>query len=201
MRLGVLGGSFNPFHKAHLQVAIATRDQHELDRVLLMPAAQPPHKDTDLAPPRSRLAMVEIATADIAGLEGADLELQRAGPSYTVDTLVELKRQHPGVELFFVMGSDSLLDFHSWRQPERILELARIVVVHRPGFDFRSQSDEFHHFSEDVLLRIEKDQVKMPPSDINSTTIREAIRSGTSVAEWVPPGVLRYIEEHGLYSQ
>ena len=203
-RLGVFGGSFNPIHNGHLQIAKAALVHHRLQRVLLLPARQPPHKTEDLAPAEHRLAMTRLACEGEPGLEACDLELSGEGPNYTADTLEELARRYDGAELFFVMGADSLLDFPRWRDPHRILARARVVVVNRPGFDIRWRAEDFPDFSEAVLLRIKSDQVKMPPSTIQSTEIRKAIRAGRGlscggVGDMVPPLVARYIDEKGLY--
>src|SRR5262245_58651421 len=108
MKLGILGGSFNPVHFGHLAMAEAARRAHGLDRVLLVPAAQPPHKREDLAPAEDRLAMVRLAVEGREGLEASGLELERPGPSFTVDTLAELRRRLPAAELYFIIGADSI---------------------------------------------------------------------------------------------
>lgn len=199
MRLGILGGSFNPLHNTHLEVARRAREAHRLDRVLLIPAASPPHKTTDLAPPSDRLAMTELACQGEHGLGVSAIEIERDGPSYTVDTLDEIARTHPEAELFFLMGADSLQEFHTWREPERILRLASIVVVNRPGYEIELTKEQFPQFSEADLLRIERDQVRMPPSSIRATDVREAVRAGRSTADWVPPCVSSYIQKRRLY--
>jgi nicotinate-nucleotide adenylyltransferase len=208
-RLGIFGGSFNPIHNGHLQIAKTVFARHRLDRVLLLPARQPPHKSQDLASAEHRLAMTRLACEGEPGLEACDLELTGEGPNYTADTLDELARLYEEAELFFVMGADSLLDFPGWRDPHRVLARARVVVVNRPGFEIRWRAEFFPDFSEAVLLRIKRDQVKMPPSTIQSTEIRKAIRAGTvrsgaglpcgGVGDLVPTQVARYIDETGLY--
>ncbi len=204
--LGVFGGSFNPIHKGHLQIAHAVVAKHRLDRMLLLPARQPPHKQVDLEDPEHRFAMTRLACAGERTLDACDVELFGEGPNYTADTLEELRRRYEGSELFFVMGADSLLEFPGWRDPHRILALARIVVVNRPGFEIRWRQEDFPDFSAAALLRIKSDQVTMPPSTIRSTAIRKAIRAGRSlsgggIADWIPPQVARYIVENGLYSE
>lgn len=185
-------------------MAKAVLAHHHLDRVLLLPARQPPHKQEGLAPAEHRLEMTRLACAEEPGLEACGLELSGEGPNYTADTLEELARRYVGAELFFVLGADSLLEFPGWRDPHRVLAKARLVVVNRPGFEIRWRPEDFPDFSEAALLRIKRDQVKMPPSMIQSTKIREAIRaegslSRSGVGDLVPPQVARYIEEKGLY--
>ncbi len=153
--------------------------------------------------------MTRLACEGEPGLEACDVELSGEGPNYTADTLDELARLYQEAELFFVLGADSLLDFPGWRDPHRVLARARVVVVNRPGFEIRWSAEIFPDFSEAVLLRIKRDQVKMPPSTIQSTEIRKAIRAGTvrsgegllcgGVGDLVPPQVARYIDETGLY--
>ena len=132
MKLGVLGGSFNPIHNGHLAMAEAVREAHALDLVLFVPAGRPPHKQEDLAPAEDRYRMVVLAIEWREGFAASDLETSRPGPSYTVETLQELHRRNPGAEIFFIMGEDSISEFPGWREPERILELARVVAVNRP---------------------------------------------------------------------
>jgi nicotinate-nucleotide adenylyltransferase len=199
MRIGILGGSFDPVHRGHLAMAEAARDAHGLEPVLLVPAAKPPHKAGDQAPPADRLAMVEIAARGRRGLAGSDLEIRRGGVSYTVETLEELKKRHPGAELFFILGEDSFPEFFGWRNVERILELARVVTVNRPGWKVAFQPERFPGASPAVLARLERDRVTMPGIAVESRRIREAVRAGKPIAEDVPPGVEEYIRERGLY--
>ncbi|MGQ9588952.1 MAG: nicotinate-nucleotide adenylyltransferase [Planctomycetota bacterium] len=199
MRLGILGGSFNPVHCGHLAVARAARDAHRLDRVLFVPAGRPPHKREELAPPEHRLAMVRLAIEGIPEFAASDIETARRGTTYTVDTLEELRRREPGAELFFVMGEDSVAEFWKWKEPERILALARVVVVNRPGAQGRFLREEYPGVPESVLDRIERDRVFMADCPIEARAIRDAVRSGASIEGMVPPRVAEYIAEHGLY--
>lgn len=199
MRLGILGGSFNPVHFGHLAVARAARDAHRLDRVLFVPAGRPPHKREELAPPEHRLAMVRIAVEGIPEFAASDIEIARGGTTYTVDTLEELKRKEPDAELFFILGEDSVAEFRKWKDPERILTLARVVVVNRPGAKGRFLGEEYPGVPGFVLERLERDRVFMADCPIEARTVREAIRSGASIEGLVPPRVAEYIAEHGLY--
>ena len=192
MTLGVFGGSFNPPHLAHLIVAERVRDQMELDTVLWIPAHIPPHKqfDPELASPAHRLAMVRLATQGNPGFEVSDIELRRPGPSYTVHTLMQLHEAFPNTRLFLILGGDSFEQLPSWYQPERILELASLVVYHRPGADFSHVPEKFKkhaHF------------IRTPLLEISGTTIRKLIRTGHSCRYLVPEAVRLYIEEHNLY--
>ena len=200
MRLGLLGGSFNPPHACHLALARAAAQTHALDNVLLIPAASPPHKRSGLAPAVDRLAMVRLAIAGEAGMEASDIELRRAGRSYTYVTLDELHQLHPGVTLFFILGGDSLRDLPSWRQPDRILSLCRIVAIDRPGVEVQLEPTDFPATCRAALQQLARDRVPMEPCPLSSTAIRERLRQGETVDEQVPAAVLAYIREHGLYS-
>ena len=199
MKLGVLGGSFDPPHLGHLAMAEAARRAHGLERVLLMPTGSPPHK-LDITPAADRLAMVRLAVEGREGLEASDLEVRRQGTTYTVETLEELRRLHPGVELFFIVGEDSLADLPGWREPLRILALARLVVVNRPGAG-RGMAASIPGLSFDLGERIERDRVSIPPSPLESRRIRAALARGEGAAGEVPAPVLDYIERRGLYAR
>jgi nicotinate-nucleotide adenylyltransferase len=199
MKLGILGGSFNPPHHGHLRAAEAARAAHRLDRVLLVPAGAPPHKGAGLAAAEDRLAMVRLAVEGREGLEASDLELTRPGTTYTVETLAALRRLHPGAELYFILGEDSLADLPGWREPGRILELARVVVVNRPGSAARLSREDLPGVPAATLERLEADRVTMPPSPLESRAIRARVRDGLSVAGQVPPRVAEYIARRGLY--
>jgi len=134
VKLGVLGGTFNPIHLAHLRLAEELRETLELERVLLIPAGEPALKRSDVAPAAHRLEMVRRATASNPALEVDDLELRRGGPSFTVDTLRTLRARHPTAALWFLVGADTLPELESWREPERLFELASFAVATRPGY-------------------------------------------------------------------
>lgn len=199
MKLGVLGGSFNPIHNGHLAMAEAVREAHALDLVLFVPAGRPPHKQEDLAPAEDRYRMVVLAIEGRDGFAASDLETSRPGPSYTVETLQELHRRNPGAEIFFIMGEDSISEFPGWREPERILELARVVAVNRPGHRASFRPEDFPRLPRALIERLERDRVQIEPSPLESTRLREDVRNGLSIAESVPPGVAEYIERRGLY--
>lgn len=193
MRLGVFGGTFDPIHIAHLIIAERVREEMGLDRVLFIPAALPPHKtDRMLSPAWQRLAMVRLAIAHSPWFEACDLEIRRGGISYTIDTLRELRQYYhvQAHELFLIIGSDSLKEMGSWREPESIFEECAVVVVTRPGFDCH---DAPAHFARRAKM------VPAPSVDLSSSEIRARVRDGKSIRYLVPPGVDRFIHEHGLY--
>jgi nicotinate-nucleotide adenylyltransferase len=190
-RLGVLGGSFNPVHLAHLHVARLAREAGGLDEVLFVPAARPPHKAAAaLAPAPHRLAMLQLALEGESEFALCDIELHRDGPRYTVETLDTLARSYPGRRLTFIMGLDSLADLPGWRDPERILESHAVIAVDRPGLDPKAVDPGLAG-----RVRI----VTGNPLAISSTRVRERVAAGRSIRELVPHGVDTYIAEHGLY--
>ncbi len=192
LRLAVFGGSFNPPHVAHLAVAEAAAEAAGLDRVLWMPAATPPHKQDapGLVPAEHRLAMTQLATDGNPRFAVSDLEVQRGGTSYTVDTLRALRAAHPEADLVLLLGGDSLADFATWRDPAGILALARLVVYRRPG-------DRLEAVPPSTLERTTF--VEAPLLDLSGTALRARLTAGQTVRYLVPDAVLAYVEAHGLY--
>lgn len=191
-RVGLLGGVFDPVHNGHLIAAEAAREACGLRRVMFIPASDPPHKRyTGLAPAQARAEMVRLAIQDHPCFELSPLELRRAGRSYTVDTLSEL-RQALGeqVGLFLIIGADNVTEIPTWHRPDRILELATVVVVRRPG----ATPDRA-----DPALTRRMHFVETPFIEISSTDIRRRVREGRSIRYLVPREVENYIYEHGLY--
>ena len=189
MRIGVFGGTFDPPHVGHLIVAQDAHTALRLDRVLFVPARVPPHKrHRELSPPDTRLALVLAAIGDDARFDASDLELRRDGPSYSVDTLRELREQMPRAELFFLMGVDQFREFESWRQPERIAELARVVVLSRGGVETPAPP-----------LPVEYETLAVTRVDVSATAVRERVAAGRPVRYLVADAVLEIIEREGLY--
>ena len=211
--IGVLGGSFNPVHLGHLRAAEELREGQELDDVLLVPAAVPPHKaPADLAPAADRFAMVQLAIAGHPGFAVTDLELRRPGPSYTVDTLRELTVG--GDELFFVIGSETFLDLLSWREPRQVAALARLVVIPRAGSPFDPQSAAAQKVLREIGLA-DSGFAHVTPGEpfpsravliahvtslpISASDLRRRVRAGRSLDYRVPPAVIDYMRRHRLY--
>ncbi len=189
-RIGLLGGSFNPIHQGHLIMAEHAREQLVLDRVLLAPAGNPPHKvGLHLAPTADRLEMVRLAIEGNDGLACSKLDADETEPSFTWKLLERLRDDQPEARLWFLMGGDSLADFPGWSRPERILELARLAVIERPGFE--ADLDAFYSNS--------VDSVETPLCAISSSDIRDRVREQTSIRYLVPDAVRRHIERRGLY--
>jgi nicotinate-nucleotide adenylyltransferase len=195
-RIGILGGTFSPPHVGHLACAEAALSQLGLDRLLLMPVARPPHKEAVEDPgAQHRLAMCRLAATGDERIGVSELEVERGGPSYTVDTLRALHEASAQDELTFVAGGDMAASLPGWREPEEVLRLARFAVAEREGAG-RAEVDR-------ALAGLEgRDRVvffDMPRIDVSSSAIRRAIAAGRPVRDLVPDAVARYIEEHGLY--
>lgn len=192
MTLGIFGGSFNPPHVGHLAVAEACAEAAALDRVLWVPAATPPHKQGDpaLAPAADRLAMTRAATAGNPRFEVSDVEVARRGVSYTADTLRQLHAAHPDDDLALILGGDSAVGFASWREPQAILDLARLVVYARPGADLSAMPE---------WVRKRSTVVVGPLLDVSSTALRGRIAAGQTVRYLVPDAVIETVERRGLY--
>lgn len=197
MRLGVFGGTFDPVHYGHLVAAEEVRYRLRLDKVLFVPAGMPPHKlDYDITPTRHRLAMLELAIASNPGFALSRVDIDRHGPCYTVDTLALLHEEYgPGTELFFLMGMDSLADLLTWKEPERLIRLAWIVVVGRPGF--QADVDELDKVLPGAAERI--CIVDTPLMEVSSSDIRQRVREGAPIRYQVPEAVEAYIRAHRLY--
>ncbi len=200
-RIGILGGSFDPIHLGHLAVAEAARDQLDLDRVLFVPAALPPHKsDRVLAPQRDRVAMLELAIRDNPAFDVCRVELDRGGTSYTLDTLLHLKQTlGPSARLHFLIGADSAVELHTWHEPRRLLSLARFVVVPRPGIDLSRLTAMGRALGRSSLSRLMGSVLDTPEIGISSTDIRERVARGRSIRYLVPESVRRHIGRRGLY--
>lgn len=195
-RLGVYGGTFDPIHVGHLIVANEMRFRLRLDRVLFVPAGQPPHKlGSQVTSVADRLEMVRLAIRDNAGFDICTYDIEREGPSYTVETLAHLREVNPDSELYFIVGEDSLIDFPTWREPDRILELAYLAVASRPGpvADLESPQHPLHQ----VRHRITR--VRVPLIELSSREIRRRVSQGEPITYQVVPAVERYISDRGLY--
>lgn len=197
---GILGGTFDPIHDGHLALATEAMRELDLDHLLFVPNADPPHKqDQPVTPARHREAMVALAIEPVPAFVLSRLELERPGPSYAVDTVAELARQSQAEgrpEPWFVMSAEVLDDFHTWRAPERILELCRVAVAPRPGAEPLDGSWVRSRFpGREERFRF----LPGPELDIASTAIRARVAAGQSIAGLVPASVLGYIERHGLY--
>ena len=201
MRIGVFGGTFDPIHLGHLVLAEQCREQCELDEVWFVPAALPPHKqDAVISPAKIRSEMIEFAISGNPQFKLSRIELDRVGPSYTVTTLEQLHAEDPARELFLLVGADSIRDMWTWREPQRILELATIVAVNR-GRD-TPEGTEAQQKLIDSLAGISTSQlrfVQMPGIDVSATDIRRRVAAGQSIRYLVSRAVEMYIRESRIY--
>jgi nicotinate-nucleotide adenylyltransferase len=197
-RIGVLGGTFDPPHLGHLWLATLAVDAIGLDRVLFMPAAQPPHKPpTEVARATDRLLMTRLAIAGNDAFELTLIEIERPGPSYTIDSVVELRRLYGDeAQLYLLMAADSLAQIDTWRQPEELLERIEWVVGPRPGVvlpDRSALEDRFGANANRIHL------LDGPSLDVSSSQIRERVAAGHAIRYLVPRGVEDLIIDRGLY--
>lgn len=218
LRLGLFGGTFDPIHRGHVEVGEAVRARFALDRLCLIPAAQPPHKHT-LTAAADRLAMVRLAVAGRSGWEVSDVELKREGPSYTIDTIAHFKGQSPPhTRLFFLLGSDAFLEFNTWKAYNDLVEEVALIVLARGGCDDNSPvafADRIQRFMSrhfpagyrwdaavGAFVHSDKHPVYLfdgPRIAISASEIRQWISRGQDVQQWLDPAVADYIEREGLY--
>ncbi|MGZ8647260.1 MAG: nicotinate-nucleotide adenylyltransferase [Solirubrobacteraceae bacterium] len=194
-RVGLLGGTFNPPHVGHLVCASQALGQLGLDRILLVPVHEPPHKGIEIDPGVAH--RVELCRLAVAGDEQLDVSLSDAdvpGPSYTVDTLRRLHERSPGEQLTFIVGGDMALSLPTWREPEAILELAEIAVAEREGIRRIDIIDRLTGLPADRIHFFD-----MPRLDVSSSLIRRYVATGRPIRHLVPEGVERYIADAGLY--
>ena len=194
--IGLLGGTFNPVHEGHLSIAREALRLFALDAVWFIPCAVPPHKPVhDLASNADRLAMLRLAIAGESRFEALDVEFNRPGKSYTLDTVRALQALHPGDAFAFIVGADTLPELPTWHRPLDLLPLVRIVSLARPGF---APDAAAIHLPPPWPERLLADLRSGEPLDVSSREIRAKIAAGQPVS-LVPESVLRYIEEHNLY--
>jgi nicotinate-nucleotide adenylyltransferase len=190
VRLGVMGGTFDPIHLGHLVAASEVAHLFALDEVVFVPTGEPWQKaERAVTDPETRFLMTAIATADDPRFTVSRVDIERAGPTYTVDTLRDLAAQHPGAELFFITGADALASIMTWRDPDDVLALAHLVAVTRPGHDLDAA-----HLPPGAATVVE-----IPALAISSTDCRERVAAGAPITYLVPAGVERFIVETGLY--
>ena len=196
-RVGILGGAFNPPHLGHLVCAQEARVQLELDRVLLVPVGEAPHRTLPDDPgAQTRLEMTELAVEGDPGLSVSRIELDRPGPSYTADTLAALRERAPGDELTLILGGDQAAALPTWHEPERVLELARVAAVERVDWARERIVRSVASLTGADRLTF----IHMPLIEISSSDLRERAARGMPLRYLVPDRVAEYIGEHGLYA-
>ncbi len=189
-RIGIFGGSFDPVHSAHLALAQSALGALQLDQVRWVPAGNPWQKTRAMTPAEDRAALVQAAIAGEPRFVLDRLEVDRSGPSYTLDTVRELQASHPGVQWVLLIGQDQYSGLHTWKDWQALLGLVELAVANRPGETREPHTD---------VRRFPHRMVPLPMLDISSTDVRARVAAGLDISELVPPGVARYIETHGLY--
>lgn len=198
MRLGLVGGTFDPVHYGHLILAECCREELALDQVWFIPTGNPPHKSAaNISPGQHRCEMLELATSGMPQYSVSRIEQDKSSTTYTVDTLQQLTDEDSTRELFFIMGADSLDDLINWKQPQRIAELATIVAVNRGRATLPDRTTLIKDLGEAVVDRIQ--YVQIPAIDLSSSEIRDRQQSAKSIRFRVPRSVEMYLNENSLY--
>lgn len=216
MKLGIMGGTFNPIHYGHLRPAEEIRERLKLDKVLFIPSARPPHKDSEIIEPHHRLAMARLAIRFNPAFDVSPVEVERKGKSYSVRTLEELLGEYRA-ELFFLLGVDAFLEIPTWREADRLFSLTNFVILLRPPYSFQSLSQSPYLKSLTRSFLAELDQgirqsyrkvsengkfiyfERITSLDISSTYIRKNLKAGKSIKYLLPDSVESYIIAHRLY--
>ena len=189
--MGILGGTFDPIHLGHLILAKQLAEKLKLDKVLFIPSASPPHKDlSEVSDAKIRFEMTKLAVEDNHLFSVSDIELKREGRSYTVITIQELKKLYPDSEPYLLGGSDILDEINTWKEPEKIFELIKVVIGVRPGFNKIDKDNEF--LKKSIVYPING-------LEISSSQIREKVKKGESIRYLVPLKVEEFIRAKGLY--
>lgn len=196
-RIGILGGTFDPPHQAHIHLAETAHKQLQLSRTFFVPAADPPHKHGKLrASITQRLAMLELALAAYPLFEISSVDVERPGPHYSVDTVRIFGERHPGAALYFIMGADSLAELPTWRQPNELLRRCQVAVMKRPGYDFNStvKNSPLPELAECSVL------LEGPQLAISSSDLLMFLEQGKDVSSMLAPSVLEFIRREKVYA-
>ncbi|WP_031223936.1 MULTISPECIES: nicotinate-nucleotide adenylyltransferase [Agrococcus] len=187
-RLGIMGGTFDPVHNGHLVAASEVAHHFALDEVVFVPTGEP-YQKRNVSPSEDRYLMTVIATASNPRFRVSRIDIDRGGPTYTIDTLRDVRAAHPDAELFFITGADAFTSIVEWKDADELWELAHFVAVTRPG----------HHLSVQDYPRERVSELEIPALAISSTDCRARVRAGYPVWYLVPDGVVQYISKHDLY--
>ena len=220
MRIGLFGGTFDPIHFGHLRAALEVKQGFDLDQIVMIPAAQPPHKTgAQLSDAMDRLKMVELGVSGNSGFSVSDVQLQRSGPSYSIDTINHFKTSSgKGTEVFFISGLDAFLEIDTWKSYEELLRQIAFIVIARPIFDGSDTASRWKRLEQYINTTISADYQFSDPSacfihsdakpiyifdvtslDISSTRIRSLIKKGQPITYLVPEAVENYVNRRGLY--
>ncbi|KAF1085607.1 Nicotinate-nucleotide adenylyltransferase [Sporotomaculum syntrophicum] len=197
-RIGLMGGTFDPVHYGHLVAAEEARYQFAMEKVIFIPASKPPHKSrNDISTPEQRLEMTKIAVSSNPYFTTSDIEIKRAGLSYTIDTVQAMKQANPDWEIYFITGADAILDILTWKNVEGLLEECFFVAATRPGFKLESVECKLGRLSKEALARIKT--IEVPSLAISSTNIRQRVREGRPIKYLLPDEVEKFIYQNNLY--
>lgn len=200
MKIGILGGTFDPVHWGHIGIAQDSHKQFGLGRILFAPALIPPHKQgRDISPTRHRLAMLKLALEPYAEFEITDVELNRPGNSYTIDTINTLHPIHPNDSLFLIIGADNMPDFKNWHRVHELVGLCEFIIVSRPGYEIDLEKVLEPDFSKDEIQHILMHMMLNTNYNIAANAIRTMAAAGKSISHLVPPPVAEYIVNNNLY--
>ncbi|MEG0492375.1 MAG: nicotinate-nucleotide adenylyltransferase [Clostridia bacterium] len=193
-RIGIMGGSFNPIHERHLEIALCAKTEQSLERVIFLPTGNPPHKHESLADAEERFEMTRLELIGIPSFSASRAEIDREGIIYTVDTLTKLQKQMPNAEFFYIIGEDTLKDLPNWRKPDKVFTLCQFLVCRRSTAELESNPLCAELEARGAKLSF----LSLPPKDVSATAIRAELASGGSPA-MLRPQVLEYIRLMGLY--
>ena len=200
-RIALFGGSFDPIHLGHLIIARSVAELLDIDRVIFLPSASPPHKTaSDLLAAEHRSEMVKLAIADEPAFGFSDFDLTRQGPSYTIETVAHFRQEFgPTAILHWIIGADSLPELPTWYRAGELVESCHIVTAARPGWERIDDQALRPHFNDEQIATLRSNMVETPRIDISATDIRNRVRAGKSIQYLVPESVRQYMLQHGLY--
>ncbi|MDD4238093.1 MAG: nicotinate-nucleotide adenylyltransferase [Desulfotomaculaceae bacterium] len=197
-RLGIMGGTFDPIHFGHLVTAEGARYEYKLDKVIFIPTGQPPHKQNiKRTEPWSRFEMTRLAVATNPFFEISPLEIERPGPSYTIDTVQEIARLFPGTQIYFITGADAVSEILIWKKVEQILSICRFIAATRPGYKLGETWKKIDELPQDLKKNILC--MEVPALAISSTGIRQRVREGRPIKYLLPESVEEYITSNNIY--
>ncbi|MGL5348091.1 MAG: nicotinate-nucleotide adenylyltransferase [Peptostreptococcaceae bacterium] len=198
LKIGIMGGTFDPIHYAHLATAEFIRDKYKLDKILFIPSGNPPHKQKKkIVDKYDRYKMVVLATRNNDDFIVSDIEIEREKKTYTIDTLRELNEKYPNTKIYFITGADAICDIETWKDVEENFKLATFIAATRPGISLLRAQEKIENLTKKYGAKIIS--VYVPSLDISSTYIREQIKEGRSVRYLVPESVEKYINNNSLY--
>lgn len=197
--IGLFGGTFNPIHNGHLHIARAFADELKPDSVIFLPAGDPYHKTQPQTPAKHRFAMVQAAIADETRFAVSDIDMVRDGATYTIDTVSIFRQHFPHAQLWWLLGMDSLLQLHTWKNWQTLVQQTNIAVAARDGTSLQQAPTALHSWIGEALQQGSLKILTVPEYTISSTQLREALAKGQNVQKWLPESVINYIQQHQLY--